>query len=299
MMRQRVKDAASRLGNLMTGRDQVVDQLRRHEDSHFYLVQVFNLLAHATREAAANDPRRADPRRLLAYGYKGYSQGDEDGIIDEIFRRIGTTNRHFVEFGAGDGLQNNTTALVADGWRGAWLDGFDGNVATIQREFAQVVAADKLRVRQAFITAENIEALFTELGVPDEPDLLSIDIDGNDYWIWRAITHYRPRVVVIEYNATFGRSARCVVPYRPDGVWNYTCHYGAGLAALEGLGREKGYSLVGCCYQGTNAFFVRDDLLGDHFCAPYTAANHFEPVRYAFSLISGGHTPSWGDLEQV
>jgi hypothetical protein len=295
-MRQRIKHAFARVGNLMTGRDtalehqgQIADQVR----------QIFTLVAHIARDSALADPRNRDPRRLLGYGYKGYSQGDEDGIIDEIFRRIGTTDRSFVEFGVGNGLQNNTAALLLAGWRGDWLEGSAEDVAHIEAMFAPQLARGELRVRRTFITAENIETLFTEAGVPTEPDLLSIDIDGNDYWVWRAISRYRPRVVVVEYNAKFGRSARCVVPYRPDRVWDGTSHFGASLAALEALGREKGYALVGCGYQGTNAFFVRDDLLGDHFCAPYTAANHYEPARYALAWLASGHPAAWGELEQV
>ena len=295
-MRQSLKSAVARVGNLMTGRDAFVES---QAATASYVRELFNIVTEAAREASTSDPRHADPRRLLRYGYKGYSQGDEDGLIDEIFRRIGTTNRYFVEFGVGDGLQNNTAALLLGGWRGSWLEGSDSDVARIQQRFRQQLASDALRVRHTFITAENIETLFDELDVPAEPDLVSIDIDGNDYWVWQAIRRWRPRVVVIEYNAIFGRSARCVVPYRPDRVWDGSSHYGASLGALEALGQEKGYALVGCCFQGTNAFFVRDDLLGDQFCAPYTAANHYQQVRYSYAWMGGGHPVGWGEVEQV
>ena len=295
-MRQTLKSAVARVGNLMTGRDATVEAqwiTARH------VREMLSVVVESARELAARDPRHSDVRRLLGYGYKGYSQGDEDGIIDEIFRRIGTTNRYFIEFGVGEGLENNTAALLLAGWRGTWLEGSGPDVAHIRQRFEQQLASDALRVRQTFITAENIETLFAEADVPDEPDLVSIDIDGNDYWVWRAMTRYRPRVVVIEYNAIFGRSARCVVPYRSDRVWDGSSHYGASLAALEILGREKGYALVGCSFQGTNAFFVRDDLVGDHFCAPYTAINHYQQIRYSYAWLTTGHPVGWGEVEQV
>lgn len=294
-MKQRIRHAGAFVTNVVNGPGTIVHGQREMlaQDQQHLLASI-----ELTRQCVITSPRNADPKRLLAYGYKGYSQGDEDGIIDEIFRRIGTTNRSFVEFGVGNGLENNTAALLLGGWTGVWLEGGEEGVARIRETFAEHLRRGALGVRSAFITAENIEALFDETGVPAAPDLVSIDIDNNDYWIWRALDRYRPRVMVIEYNPAYGRTARCVIPYRPDRTWDKLSYQGASLGALEALGREKGYSLVGCCFQGTNAFFVRDDAVGDHFCAPYTAANHYEPARYWYAWYSG-HGAGWGDLEQV
>jgi hypothetical protein len=266
--------------------------------THVIRHDVVPALAALQHDIVLSQARAADPKRLLAYGYKGYSQMDEDGIVDEIFRRIGTESCYFVEFGVGDGLENNTVSLLLSGWCGAWIEGDTEQVARINTSLQPNISGGHLRVRQAFITAETIEGLFAELEVPAEFDFLSIDVDGNDYWIWKAITHYRPRVISIEYNAAFGRSARCTIAYRPDSVWGHNTYVGASLAALEHLGREKGYSLVGCNVAGTNAFFVRDDLVADHFCAPFTAANHFETARYLFAATRS-HPPGWGPFEQV
>lgn len=248
----------------------------------------------ARLEAARGARRAGDPRSLATRGYKIFSQFDEDGIVDEVFQRIGTTNRHFAEIGVGDGRENNTMALLLAGWRGGWLEADPGNCRRIRSDLARPLGSGQLRLEEAFVTAENVEELLASAGTPPEPDLLGIDIDGNDFWVWKAIVAFRPRVVVVEYNASLGRSAAVVMPYDPQARWNQTAAYGASLAALEQLGRAKGYALVGCSPAGVNAFFVREDLAGDRFMAPFTAAVHYEPPR--FGRDGGGFGPAWGDF---
>lgn len=243
-------------------------------------------------ERLAQDARHDDPRSLVRSGYRCFSQFDGDGYVDEIFRRIGTTDRSFVEFGVGDGLENNTVALLLGGWAGLWIEASGPLAAKVRTGFAEPLADGRLKLLESFVTAENIEALLDRGQVPAEPDLLSVDIDGNDYWVWRALRRFRPRAVVIEYNASLGRSARAVQPYRAEAVWDGTTAFGASLGALEDLGREKGYVLVGCDLVGVNAFFVREDLAGDRFLAPHTAERHFEPPR--FGTTGAGHRPAWG-----
>ena len=253
------------------------------------------MLAQLLYTSALERPRYQEPKRLTRHGFKVYSQHDEDGITEEIFRRIGDTNRFFVEFGVGDGTENGTVYWLLRGWSGAWIDGSAVCVDAIERTFDFLIRERRLAVRYSFITAENIEQLFQELGVPSEFDLLSIDIDNNDYWVWKAIQRYRPRVVAIEYNASFRDIVSCVVPYQPTTIWNYTNYFGASLKALEQLGVTKGYSLVGCNFTGVTAFFVRSDLVGDHFAAPFTAENHYEPPRH-YLPMPNGHPPGFGPL---
>ncbi len=241
--------------------------------------------------------RYSDPRCLTRFGYRCTSQNEEDGIIDEILRRVGTTNRFFVEFGVGPGTENNTVALLLGGWRGLWIEAHTGHAARIRAGFSEPLASGQLQLLGEFVTAETVEALFERGGVPAEPDLLSVDIDGNDYWVWRALGRFRPRVVVIEYNASLGRSARVVQPYAPTAGWDETMAFGASLAALEELGREKGYALVGCGITGVNAFFVRVDCLADGFLEPYTAHRHYEPPR--FGETGAGHPVRWGRFDPV
>lgn len=187
---------------------------------------------------------------------------------------IGETNRYGVEFGVEDGLQSNMRYLLKHRkWTGLLMDG--GH--EIPENF----------VRKEFITAENIEHLFSKHGVPEEFDLLSIDIDGNDYWIWKAITHFHPRVVIIEYNAHIPAHEAKTIPYDPSFAWDKTDYYGASLLALKKLGEEKGYTLVCTDKHGVNAFFVRNDVMDNRFRPPPYPATFHAP---AFKGIPGqGH----------
>ncbi len=236
--------------------------------------------------------RYDDPRCLVRHGYRNFSQFEEDGMIDEALHRVGTSSRFFVEFGCGPGLENNTLALLLQGWKGLWIEADPIHCAGVREEFREPIASGQLVLLEEMVTAENVEELFARGGVPPEPDVLSIDIDGNDYWVWKAIGRHRPRLTVIEYNASLGRSARVVRPYHPLERWDGSTCTGASLGALEDLGREKGYALVGCCTAGVNAIFVRSDLVEDRFLAPFTAHTHYEPPRYG--RYGGGHKPRWG-----
>lgn len=178
---------------------------------------------------------------------KIYSQNGEDGIIEYIFSLIGTTNKFFVEFGVSDGQMCNTRYLFEKkGWYGLMMDTREKNPAYIKKEF---------------VTAKNINILFKKYEVPENFDLLSIDVDGNDYYIWKAISNYNPRVVIIEYNASIPYNESRVIEYYPDFKWDGTDYFGASLLALQKLGKSKGYTLIGCDNNGINAFFVRDELI--------------------------------------
>jgi len=234
------------------------------------------------REALLSNDRNSDRKRLLVHGFRGYSQHDEDGMIQEIFKRIGISKRVFVEFGVGDGTENNTLYLMLSGWRGLWIDGSEANATAIRNRFSSFVQAEQLTFVRRFVERDSINDLIGQAHVSGEIDLLSIDIDGNDYWVWETISVVQPRAVVIEYNAVFRPPLAIVAEYKRDFVWDGTSYYGASLKALETLGSRKGYALVGCSLSGINAFFVRQDLVRDNFCAPFTAENHFEPPRFGF-----------------
>ena len=244
----------------------------------------------------AGDPRYRDPKRLLVHGAQYWSQNYEDGMIAEIFRRIGTVHKTFLEIGVGDGSENNTTALLAAGWNGWWIEGGESCFQAIHRrleEMPQVAA--RLKVRQAFVSPDNICGLLNDLAVPSEVDLFSLDIDLDTYHIWAALKTFKPRVVVVEYNAGIPPNQAWMHPYHANRLWDETQAFGASLKAYENLGREFGYSLVGCDLIGINAFFVRNDLLGDHFAAPYTSENHYEPPRYQLYFRFGHPSKFYGE----
>jgi hypothetical protein len=232
-----------------------------------------------------NHARYRDPQRLLRYQSQICSQNGEDGIIHEIFCRVGTTNRTFAEVGVGTGCENNTAFLLSQGWNGFWIDGADGFLRALENRADLLNGCLKWLV--SHVSRENIAGLFAQLGVPAEFDLLSLDIDQNTYYTWEGLEHFRPRVVVIEYNAALPPDIDWKVRHLSDRPWNGTQNFGASLKALELLGRRLGYSLVGCEFIGVNAFFVRDDLLADKFAQPFTSENHYEPPRYSMAHRRG------------
>jgi hypothetical protein len=219
---------------------------------------------------------RAPLADLTRYERRVHSQNGEDGILEAIFARIGVTTRACVEFGVEDGSECLTRRLTEeDGWRALLMDGSHENPTR--------------NLRRAFITAENIEALLEAGGAPRDVDLLCIDIDGNDYWVWRAIgPEWTPRVVVVEYNAQLGPTRAATIPYDPEFHWDQTDYFGASLAALVQLGREKGYTLVACDSFGVNAFFVQDALARAHF-VPTDPARLYRAPRHG--RHAGGHLP--------
>ena len=225
-------------------------------------------------------------KALEPYGYKVFSQNDEDGIIHEIFDRIGTTNKVFIEFGVQDGLESNSHLLLHYGWSGLWIEGSEVYCDEIAIKFKPVIENGQLRVCNAFITKDNINELFIKNGLSGEIDLLSIDIDGNDYYIWDAIKEVNSRVIVVEYNAKFPPDLEWCQAYDASHVWMGSDWHGASLKALEKLGRNKGYRLVGTNLRGCNAFFVRNDLIKDLFYKPETAEALYNPLRLNLTFLA-------------
>lgn len=243
-----------------------------------YLADIAAAQAHQLRLAVLAQPRHQDPRSLARFEVQVFSQTGMDGLLAEVFRRIGVKARTFVEIGTESGVETNTTFLLSQGWTGHWVEGGPHHVASIRRTFSEPISDGRLRVAEQMVTAENVTATLDQLGVPQEPDLFSLDIDRNTYWVLKAVM-LRPRVVVVEYNANIPPSVEWAVEYSPTKSWNGTAHFGAGLKNYELWGRHTGYRLVGCDLAGYNAVFVRDDLAGSLFPDPATAEHLYEPVR--------------------
>ena len=159
----------------------------------------------------------------------------------------------------------------------------------MQAHFEQFLINCSLTLIERLVTAENINPTLDAAGLAGEVDVLSIDIDYNDYWVWKAIDIIRPRVVVIEYNCSLRPPLSLVAPYDPARTRSSGGNFfGASLGALVKLGQTKGYRIVGCCFAGVNAFFVRDDLCGTLFLDPATAEEHYEPERYFTKFMPSG-----------
>lgn len=230
-----------------------------------------------------------DPKRLLMYGAQFCSQNYEDGMIAEIFRRIGINSYTFVEIGVGDGSENNTQALLTQGWSGWWVEGDAQSCESIRRHLKNTpYLARQLILYESYVSPENIEKIFLDIGIPSEVDLFSLDIDQDTYHIWAALANFRPRVIVIEYNSAIPANQSWINLYKEGKVWDGTQAFGASLKAFQLLSEKFGYSLVGCDIVGVNAFFIRNDLVADKFSSPYTSENHYEPPRYGL-LHRWGH----------
>jgi len=246
------------------------------------------------RERILSDARYDDPLRLERFGRTVYSQNEEDGILAEIFRRIGTANRRFLEFGVERGLECNTLNLLEQGWSGAWIEGYAPMVSEIETGFRRWIESRRLAVRAAIVTRESINDLIGDFALPRDLDLLSVDIDGNDYHVWEAITRIEPRVVVIEYNARFPPPMQWIMTYDPKHRWQGDDQFGASLESMTALGRGKGYSLVGCNITGSNAFFVQSRLAEGRFAHPADASALYQPARYYLSpSFAAGHRPGF------
>lgn len=225
-----------------------------------------NLLQSQHLELAADQGPSA---RLRSREFSVHSQHGEDGILLYIFSQVGAVTRRVVEFGIEDGRECNAANLILNfGWGGLLMDCVADNVEAAQRYYAARLGdgAGRVAIDLQEVSAENIDQLLAARGLSGGIDLLSIDIDGNDYWVWQALGQVEPRVVVIEYNASLGPERSVTVrqqakfdrfAHHPSGYY-----HGASLTALAKLGRDKGYALVGCDSSGANALLVRRDLLG-------------------------------------
>lgn len=252
---------------------QTFDLLTRVEKQ---MAATHSVLVHQEVRNILSEPRYKEPRRVVQHGWKGQSQFDEDGILEEIFNRIGIKYYNAVEIGAGDGLENNTIYLLQQGWNCVWVEAMPDRVAFIRDKFKD---ADTLTVVEKTVQPDTVNTLIDHT---DEIDLWTLDIDGNDYWVFEEFdaTKNNPRVIMLEYNAKFKPPMEWAKGYDPNHKFDKSDYMGASLQSLTRLADKKGYALVGCGITGANAYYVRKDLLGDLFQEPYTAENHYEPGRY-------------------
>jgi hypothetical protein len=209
-----------------------------------------------------------------------YSQGGEDGILEKIFEVIPPTERFAIEFGAGDGVRfsNVRKLFLHEGWGGLLIEGDPELAEVLARNYRGLVG---VRTMQAWVFPGNVELLFQENNVPRDLDLLVIDIDANDYYVWRAIHDYRPKVVQIEYNGMFVPPQKAVVAFHPMLYWDEkSMHFGASIQSLYELGKRKGYELVAVNERGINLFFVDARYYGRFAIKDNSPQRLFRPYNY-------------------
>jgi len=211
-----------------------------------------------------------DSSSLHDHEYQIFSQWGEDGILDYLVRSANIQNKTFVEFGVEDFTEANTRWLLMNqGWRGLVIDGSAENIERIRK--SAISWKYPLTAVSSFITVENINELLLRHAPSRLLGILSIDVDGVDYWIWKAIHAVTADIVVVEYNSLFGPDEAVTIPYdssfqRSKAHFSHS-YYGASIAALTQLGEEKGYACVGSNSAGNNAFFLRKDLLSSSLSA--------------------------------
>lgn len=200
---------------------------------------------------------------IHSYEYKVFSQWGDDGIIQYLLSRIAVKDRVFVEFGVEDFLESNCRFLMMhDNWSGLVIDGSPKSISRI-KDRSDYWKFD-LDAQCHFLTKENINRILDEGLGGRSPDLVSIDVDGNDYWLLEQIT-LCPAIFIVEYNAVFGAQRAITIPYKSDFSRNKAhysnLYFGASLAAITDVAKAKGYGLVGCSSAGNNAYFVRNEVL--------------------------------------
>ena len=259
-------------------------------DRAFYLA-----LSELSRRYAEVDESPAERHSTMSLGaseLRVFSQNGEDGVLAEIFRRIGAPARFFVEFGVESGREGNCVYLAdVAGWDGLFIEANPPKFRQLEQKYA---ACDGVCTSEAMVTPANVEELFHRGGVPAEPDIVSIDIDGGDYWVWEAIVNYRPRVVVAEYNSAIDARRRLVQPRERAG-WDGTDFFGASVAALRALGESKGYRLVYTELAGVNTFFVREDLADGRF----PSADRVQLRAVPNYFLRGDHHPRSSSADSV
>lgn len=221
--------------------------------------------------------------------FQVFSQFGDDGIIQYLIHALNINETSFVEFGVENYTEANTRfLLVHDNWRGLIIDGSSENIETVKQD--DISWRHDLTAVCSFVAKDNINSIIGDAGFSGEIGLLSIDIDGNDYWIWECINICNPIIVIAEYNSLFGSKHAITIPYEPN--FNRTnAHYsnqywGCSLRALTILAEKKGYAFIGSNSNGCNAYFIRKDRLG--FMHPVTVEEGYVESRFRDSRDKNG-----------
>jgi hypothetical protein len=273
--------------------------LRSFDQRLTVLQEKMEYLQEALGRVEARQLSSNETSQLTDNEFRVFSQWGEDGIIQYLLRHIEIDKKIFVEFGVQDYRESNTRfLLVNNNWSGVVLDGNSADITSIKN--SRIYWAYDIKAVQSFITRENINEVLAENGIKGEIGILSIDIDGNDFWVWRALTVVNPVIVIVEYNHRFGKEAAVTIPY--DEAFDRTrsqhslIYFGASLKALCWLAARKGYAFVGCSSYGVNAFFVRKDKKPD-YVKEVTAEEGYAQGKFS-EILSAEQVPERMTLEE-
>jgi hypothetical protein len=277
----------------------VLDRLKRKLNSLHSLDAIAEFEARTYYDALKESLRKKDDRRLELFGFKVYSQNEEDGILREIFERIGSGNRRFVEIGVQDGLENNSALLLTQGWKGMWVEGSADYANAAEKNADPFIRTGQLRVEKRWITVESAGQLLNEHLNGEMLDLFGLDIDGNDYHILRSIGRPPARVLALEYNSIFPPPIRWIMAYNDQHVWRGDMYFGCSLQSYTDLCENLGYQLVGCNITGSNAFFVLRSEAAGKFSGEGKPEELYHPARHSLgrTLFRAGYRPRFGPYE--
>ena len=227
------------------------------------------------REQLLQNTSKDNP--LLKYEHQTFSQNGEDGIINEIFNRLGITKGEFIEIGTGDGSENNTRLLLELGWTGTWIDGNPKCLESIYNDFDHYISSKKLNAQLNLVDSDNINSILKDNNISPDVDLLSLDLDLTTHLVWEALNYISPKVLVIEYNGFFPRKALWQADIKDNETWDGSIKMGASLSTIIKISEEKNYKFLGAEMSGTNAFFVHESVQ-DIFRDFLDSAN-YQPAR--------------------
>jgi hypothetical protein len=273
---KRLTSSHSNLDEKVAVIDEKIDQLKMNQ----------GLILSMMKEAQHS-------KNLKDHEFKVFSQWGEDGIIQRLSKIVAIKNRTFIEFGVESFFEANCRfLLMKDNWSGFVIDGSFENIQRLRK--AHFYWQYHIDAVDAFITRENINTLLAKSGFDEDLGILSTDLDGNDYYVLEAINTFKPRILICEYNAVFGATRKISIPYDP--AFNRTkkhysnLYWGASLAAITHLANKRNYSLVGTNSTGSNAFYVRNDLLTEQVevlsCEEAYFPSRFRESRDARGVLS-------------
>ena len=214
---------------------------------------------------------------LLKYEHQTFSQNGEDGIINEIFNRLGITNGEFIEIGTGDGSENNTRLLLELGWKGTWIDGNPNCLKSINNNLGHLISSKKLNAQLSFVDSNNINSILKDNNISPDIDLLSLDLDLTTHLVWKALNYITPKVLVIEYNGFFPKNTLWQANIKGNESWDGSINMGSSLSTIIQISEQKNYKFIGTELSGTNAFFVHQSV--QHIFTDFIDVANHQPAR--------------------